>query len=188
MYENTNTFFMRKRGSNFHLGKFSFTNQNFQVRNTPMFQNSTLHSLHHCSLWLETHFSKLEKLFLHRTSHDIGKPILACTCFFHQNSWNWLHFGLKNSSSWFDMKISTCAFVHQIWEFRIKTWFLHVNFTLSHTWLAFRFWHLTCLDFDENWYSSPKHLKIHILDFILLQPLLILKLSSSDSSPTLTLH
>ena len=60
---NTNTFFMRKRVSNIHLGKFSFTKQNFQVGNTSMFQNSTFHSFQHFSLWLERHLSKVEKYF-----------------------------------------------------------------------------------------------------------------------------
>ena len=35
--------FFNKRGSNINLGKFSSTNQNFQVRNTFMFQNLTFH-------------------------------------------------------------------------------------------------------------------------------------------------
>ena len=73
----------------------------------------------------------------------------------------------------------------EIWEFWIKTSFLHME--VWHTWLAFHFRHLTCLDFDETRYSSLKHRKIHILAFESFQTLLILKLSSSASSPTLTL-
>ena len=152
-----------------------------------MFQISTFHSLHHFWIRLETHFSKTQTLFLYWISPDIDKPILACTCIFHQNSGKWLLFELKHMYSLFEMKISTCAFVHQIWEFRIKTSFLHVKFTVSYTWLAFQFWHLTCLDFDETQYSSQKHLKIHFLSFRSLQTLSKFKLSSSDYSPIPTL-
>ena len=67
--------FMRKRGSNIHLGKFSFTNQNFKVRNASMFQTQ-LFTHFTTFLRLETFFSKLEKTFSssnfswHRQSHS----------------------------------------------------------------------------------------------------------------------
>ena len=153
-----------------------------------MFQNSTSHSLYHFSLQLKTHFFKLEKAFSssnfswHRQTHSrlhlhFPSKLMKLTLV-------WIE---KHVSSWFDMKISTCAFVHQIWEFWWKTSFLHMIFIVWHTRLAFQFWHLTCSNFDETWYSSLKHIKIHILSFGSFQTLLILKLSSSDASPTLTL-
>ena len=62
-----------------------------------------------------------------------------------------------------------------------------MKFIVWHTSLAFQFRHLTCSDFDETRYSIIGHIKIHILALGSFQTLLILKLFSSDSSPTLTL-
>ena len=124
---NTNTFFVRKSGSNIEFRKIFIHNQNFQVRNTSMFQKSNFHSLYHFSLQLKTHFFELENFFFIKLSMTSANPSWLALAFFiktHETNfildWNiFLHdltwkFQFVNSCFKFDIFGQNFSSAHEI--------------------------------------------------------------------------
>ena len=68
--------------------------------------------------------------------------------------------------------------------FFIKTSVLHMKFTVWPACQGYQFQHQIIPYFHKTWWWCPKHLKIHILAFVLFRALWIFELSSCDSSPT----
>ena len=174
--------FLEKRGSNTTLGKNSSQSKIFKRETFSCFKNINFHSVQQFSLQLRTLFIKL-KTFLHSTLHETNQLTFACISLTIQNSWNLLHFGSKHVSWWFNMKKSSCASMHKIWEFFYQNCSLaheihHLAYMTSILVLALnhpRFWWNLVIIFKT---SKKSHLSFHIVS----------KTFKISNYPLMTLH
>ena len=113
--------FSYKRGSIAILRQVFFLKPKFYSETFSCFKNFTFHSFHPFSTSkFKAHRIKL-KSFLHWSLYKDRQTHHGLHFTYTKNSWKWLHFGLRHFSWWFNMKNSTCVFMHQIWVFFIKT-------------------------------------------------------------------